>query len=87
MHSYGVCDDEDYFYDYIDGLYKGLGAGPHLAGKSARDLFRAVQAKGAGYAIAQDEELTIIKVTLELIPCVMVILYLTNTIRQTWLHL
>ena len=25
MHAYGVCDDPEYFYTYIDELYKGLG--------------------------------------------------------------
>jgi len=25
MHAYGVCDDPEYFYSYIDELYKGLG--------------------------------------------------------------
>ena len=23
--AYGVCDDPDYFYDFIDGLYRDLG--------------------------------------------------------------
>lgn len=23
--AYGVCDDPDYFYEYIDGIFEGLG--------------------------------------------------------------
>jgi hypothetical protein len=26
VHAYGVCDDEDYFYDFIQGILNGLGA-------------------------------------------------------------
>ena len=33
VHAYGVCDDPDYFYDYIDGLYAGLGARPDVVGE------------------------------------------------------
>ena len=46
--GYGVCDDEQYFYDFIDGLYEGLGADV-----SAKDTVRLVQAKGAGYGISR----------------------------------
>ncbi|KXZ56568.1 hypothetical protein GPECTOR_1g51 [Gonium pectorale] len=60
VHAYGVCDTPDYFYDYIDGLLEGLGVapgGPLLGGADARSLLRAVQARGAGYAISTEEEL------------------------------
>ncbi|GMH42497.1 hypothetical protein BSKO_10416 [Bryopsis sp. KO-2023] len=57
VHSYGVCDDEKYFFDYINGLYDGLGATPENIGKTAEDIFRAIQAKGAGYAISREDEL------------------------------
>lgn len=53
VHAYGVCDDPDYFYDYIDGLYHGLG----WTGPGARDTLTAVQARGLGYAISADAEL------------------------------
>ena len=33
VHAYGVCDDPDYFYDYIDGLYADMGATPALVGE------------------------------------------------------
>ena len=46
--GYGVCDDEEYFYDFIDGLYQGLGADV-----AARDTVRLVQAKGGGYGISR----------------------------------
>ena len=32
VHAYGVCDDEEYFYDFIDGLYELLGATPDRIG-------------------------------------------------------
>jgi len=32
LHAYGVCDDPDYFYDYIDGLFTLLGATPAVVG-------------------------------------------------------
>jgi hypothetical protein len=46
--GYGVCDDEDYFYDFINHLYAGLGAKV-----DAREILTMVQAKGAGYAISR----------------------------------
>ena len=33
VHAYGVCDDPAYFYDYIDGLFRGLGATPDVVGE------------------------------------------------------
>lgn len=51
VHGYGVCDDEDYFYDFIDNLAVGLGLDPEEA--SARDMVSMVQCKGAGYAISR----------------------------------
>lgn len=41
VHAYGVCDDPDYFYDYIDGLYSGLGATPDVVGDSHPPLSTA----------------------------------------------
>ena len=35
IHAYGVCDDEEYFYDFIDGIYKDLGATPDRVGKAS----------------------------------------------------
>eukprot|EP01025_Chloroclados_australasicus_P013161 TRINITY_DN16252_c1_g1_i3.p1 TRINITY_DN16252_c1_g1~~TRINITY_DN16252_c1_g1_i3.p1 ORF type:complete len:315 (-),score=41.63 TRINITY_DN16252_c1_g1_i3:406-1350(-) len=52
--SYGVCDDEDYFYDYIDGIFDDLGVGKDTR---SRQLLTAIQAKGEGYAISKQEEL------------------------------
>ncbi|CAL5226871.1 g9743 [Coccomyxa viridis] len=57
IHAYGVCDDEDYFYDFIDGLYRELEATPDRIGKDARAMLVAHQAKGAGYAISKPEEM------------------------------
>ena len=40
MHAFGVCDDPQYFYSYIDGLYEGLGATPdRIGGATAQDTF------------------------------------------------
>ena len=54
----GVCDDPDYFYDYVDGLYAGMG----WAGPGARQTLAAVQARGLGYAISSEEELATVQV-------------------------
>lgn len=54
MVGYGVCDNEDYFYDFIDDLYRGLGADV-----SAKDTVRVVQAKGSGYGISRCEKYSI----------------------------
>jgi hypothetical protein len=35
VHAYGVCDDEDYFYDYIDSIYSDMGATPDRIGAAA----------------------------------------------------
>lgn len=34
VHAFGVCDDPGYFYDYIDGLFQGLGATKDTVGSS-----------------------------------------------------
>ena len=58
VRAYIVCDDEEYFYSYCQEILDGMGAtAAALGGKSARDLFTCVQAKGAGYAISTSEEL------------------------------
>lgn len=46
--GYGVCDSEDYFYDFIDGLFRDLGADV-----AARDIVRMVESKGDGYAMSR----------------------------------
>ena len=64
LHAYGVCDDPEYFYGYIDGLIKGVVSGVRAEAvvPPARDLLRLIQAKGVGYAISTQEELKTIKV-------------------------
>ncbi|CAL8464045.1 g3580 [Coccomyxa elongata] len=57
VHAYGVCDDEEYFYNFIDGILTDMGATPDVLGKTSRDLLIAHQAKGAGYAMSRPEEL------------------------------
>lgn len=33
LHALGVCDDPQYFYDYIDGLLQGMGAAKDTVGQ------------------------------------------------------
>ena len=33
LHAMGVCDDPDYFYDYMDGLLEGMGATKDTVGQ------------------------------------------------------
>ncbi|KAG2450414.1 hypothetical protein HYH02_004916 [Chlamydomonas schloesseri] len=102
VHAYGVCDTPSYFYDYVDGLFRGLGlevppapsgdkngggasssraaaaaagagggGGGAVGGQhqqpgeeealAARSLLRAVQARGAGYAISTEAELATVQ--------------------------
>ena len=44
VHAYGVCDDEEYFYDFIDRLYQLLGATPDRIGRLAGLPWPPVQA-------------------------------------------
>jgi len=39
LHAFGVCDDPDYFYDYIDGLYADMGATPAAVGALQCSVF------------------------------------------------
>lgn len=55
--GYGVCDDERYFYDFMDGLVAGLGAGAAVPEAGVAGIVSMVQSKGAGYAISRAEEL------------------------------
>lgn len=36
LHAMGVCDDPQYFYDYIDGLLKGMGVDKDTVGESLK---------------------------------------------------
>ncbi|XP_059645259.1 bifunctional D-cysteine desulfhydrase/1-aminocyclopropane-1-carboxylate deaminase, mitochondrial [Cornus florida] len=56
VHAFAVCDDPDYFYDYVQGLLDGL-----QAGVSSRDIVNIQNAKGLGYAINTMEELQFVK--------------------------
>lgn len=63
VHAYAVCDDEDYFYTYTDGLIAGL-YGPTVPKDSipsSRSLLRVSMAKGTGYALSTREELEFVK--------------------------
>ncbi|KAL2631056.1 hypothetical protein R1flu_015742 [Riccia fluitans] len=56
VHAYGVCDDENYFYSFVQGLLDGFNAGV-----SSRDIVDVKMAKGLGYAMSTSEELKIVK--------------------------
>ncbi|BBN07331.1 D-cysteine desulfhydrase [Marchantia polymorpha subsp. ruderalis] len=56
VHGYGVCDDEKYFYDYIQDLLDGFNAGV-----ISKEILEVKMSKGAGYAISSPEELKIVK--------------------------
>ncbi|CAB4294320.1 unnamed protein product [Prunus armeniaca] len=49
---FSVCDDPDYFYDYVQGLLDGL-----EAGVDSRDIVNIQNDKGLGYAINTSQEL------------------------------
>lgn len=52
VHAFCVCDDPEYFYDYVQGLLDGLDAGV-----SSRNIVDIQNAKGLGYAMSTSEEL------------------------------
>ncbi|KAH8933317.1 hypothetical protein BDL97_18G024200 [Sphagnum fallax] len=56
VHAYAVCDSEEYFYDYTQGLIDGL-----IGGVSSREIVRIVNAKGLGYAMSTSAELNLVK--------------------------
>jgi len=64
VHGYMVCDDEQYFHNYIDGLFEDMELEPRVLGNNGcKDMVRLVQAKGKGYALSSKEELqTIVEV-------------------------
>ncbi|XP_057461849.1 putative D-cysteine desulfhydrase 1, mitochondrial [Actinidia eriantha] len=56
VHAFSVCDDPDYFHDYVQGLVDGL-----QGGVSSRDIVDIQNAKGIGYAMNTTEELKFVK--------------------------
>lgn len=56
IHAFSVCDDPDYFYDFVQGLLDGL-----QAGVSAHDIVKIINVKGLGYAMNTTEELKFVK--------------------------
>lgn len=63
VHAMGVCDDPDYFYDYVAGIANEMGL-KVTAGVSTKEYIRehmiAHQGKGKGYAASTPEELEFI---------------------------
>lgn len=56
INAFCVCDDPDYFYEYVQGLLDGINAGV-----SSRDIFSIETAKGLGYAMSTADELKFVK--------------------------
>ncbi|KAG7037073.1 putative D-cysteine desulfhydrase 1, mitochondrial [Cucurbita argyrosperma subsp. argyrosperma] len=56
IRAYSVCDDPDYFYDFVQGLLDGL-----HAGVDSRDIVEFQNAKGLGYAMNTPEELNFVR--------------------------
>ncbi|KAF8014581.1 hypothetical protein BT93_H0414 [Corymbia citriodora subsp. variegata] len=56
VHAFSVCDDPDYFYDFVQVLLDGL-----QAGVLSRDIVDIHNAKGLGYAMSTAEELKFVK--------------------------
>jgi D-cysteine desulfhydrase len=63
VHAFAVCDDEDYFYSFTDGLITGLyeSSVARDAIPLSRSLMRVSMAKGSGYAVSTREELEFVK--------------------------
>ncbi|KAL7234965.1 hypothetical protein ACSBR1_018440 [Camellia fascicularis] len=56
VHAFCVCDDPDYFYEYVQDLLDGL-----QGGVNSRDIIDIQNAKGLGYAMNTTEELKFVK--------------------------
>ncbi|KAG2654372.1 hypothetical protein PVAP13_1NG484200 [Panicum virgatum] len=56
VHAFSVCDDPEYFYDYVQGLIDGL-----QSGLDSHDIVSIENAKGLGYAMNTAEELKFVK--------------------------
>ncbi|KAG2664822.1 hypothetical protein I3843_16G098900 [Carya illinoinensis] len=56
VHAFSVCDDPDYFYEFVQGLLDGLDADV-----DSRDIVNIQNAKGLGYAINTSEELKFVR--------------------------
>lgn len=58
VHAYIVCDNDEYFYNYIDSkILPEMGA---PAGLSSRELLQITNAQGTGYARSTKAELEFI---------------------------
>ncbi|KAI5382419.1 hypothetical protein KIW84_070011, partial [Lathyrus oleraceus] len=56
VHAFSVCDDPDYFHNFVQDLLDGL-----KAGVNSRDIVHIQNAKGIGYAMNTSEELKFVK--------------------------
>lgn len=56
VHAFSVCDEPNYFYDFVQVLLDGI-----QAGVLSRDIVDIHNAKGLGYAMSTAEELNFVK--------------------------
>ncbi|KAG8651573.1 hypothetical protein MANES_06G000700v8 [Manihot esculenta] len=56
VHAYCVCDDPDYFYNFVQALTDGL-----KAGVNSSDIVDIQNAKGLGYAMNTSDELQFVR--------------------------
>lgn len=56
VRAFCVCDDPNYFYNFVQDLIDGL-----KAGVNSRDIVDVINAKGQGYAINTHDELKLVK--------------------------
>ncbi|GAB2293215.1 hypothetical protein Dimus_027423 [Dionaea muscipula] len=56
VHGFSVCNDPDYFYNYVQCLLDGLSVGVN-----SRDIVEVMDAKGLGFEMNTAEELKFVK--------------------------
>ncbi|KDP37415.1 hypothetical protein JCGZ_07942 [Jatropha curcas] len=56
VHAFSVCDDPDYFYNFVQSLIDGLGAGVN-----SHEIVNIQNAKSLGYAMNTSDELKFVQ--------------------------
>ena len=70
IHAYGVCDDEDYFYEFIDDIFKDIGATPDRVGGDLSVLKRYVHSNAGKLSAASFRQCRLCK-TLRRMRCLL----------------
>jgi len=58
LTAYLACDSPEYFHEHVNEMLAAIGLGSEV---TSEELIEFVQAKGAGYAINTEQELSVIK--------------------------